>query len=208
MIGLSLAGLGLVFLGLGFMSDSKIRISSVLDNNLGLKPQIKSLNIYADQIDNNKLFEHLSKTHNAMNKNNSIKNIDLSGLSLENGTLDIRKMTIKSLVSNNFKTNFSIDKNGIEEFKESILALMENTIEYDVKDEYVVINFPDKDSKKKNQSKKKRKNIMQMNLKVILNYQMWMLIMWQKHYLMGKIKYTEMLMAKFNFQQKACKTKR
>ena len=97
----------------GFMSDSKIRISSVLDNNLGLKPQIKSLNIYADQIDNNKLFEHLSKTHNAMNKNNSIKNIDLSGLSLENGTLDIRKMTIKSLVSNNFKTNFSIDKNGI-----------------------------------------------------------------------------------------------
>ena len=97
----------------GFMSDSKIRISSVLDNNLGIKPQIKSLNIYADQIDNNKLFENLSKTHNAMNSNNNIKNLDLSGLSIKNGTLDIRKMTIKSLVSNNFRTNFSINEKGV-----------------------------------------------------------------------------------------------
>ncbi len=97
----------------GFMSDSKINIASTLDNNLGIKPKIKSLNIYAEQIDNNKLLSHLSKTHKAMNTNNNIKNMDLSGLSIENGTLDIGKITIKSLVANNFKTNFYIDKKGI-----------------------------------------------------------------------------------------------
>ena len=48
-----------------------------------------------------------------MNSNNNIKNLDLSGLSIKNGTLDIRKMTIKSLVSNNFRTNFSINENGV-----------------------------------------------------------------------------------------------
>ena len=97
----------------GFISDSKIKINSILENNLEQKPQIKSLNIDADQLDINKLFANLTKTHNAMSTNNNIKNINLSGLSLKNGTLDIEKLTIKSLVANNFKTNFSIDENGI-----------------------------------------------------------------------------------------------
>ena len=48
-----------------------------------------------------------------MSSNNNIKNINLDGLSLQNGTLDIEKLTIKSLIANNFKTNFSIDENGV-----------------------------------------------------------------------------------------------
>ena len=97
----------------GFMADSKIKMESILENKLGIKPQIKSLNIYADQIDNNKLFAQLSKTHKAMNTNNNIKNIDLSGLSIENGNLEIKTMTVKSMIANNFKSSFSIDENGI-----------------------------------------------------------------------------------------------
>jgi len=97
----------------GFMGDSRIRIDSLLNNKIGIKPKIKSLNIQADQIDNNELFEHLSKTHKAMEKNNNIKNIDLSGLSIENGYLEIKKVIVKSMIANNFKSNFSIDKNGI-----------------------------------------------------------------------------------------------
>lgn len=97
----------------GFISDAKIKINSILENNLEQKPQIKSLNISADQLDINKLFANLTKTHNAMSTNNNIKNINLAGLSLQNGTLNVEKLTIKSLVANNFKTNFSIDENGI-----------------------------------------------------------------------------------------------
>lgn len=97
----------------GFMGDSRIKMESILENKLGIKPQIKSLNIYADQIDNNKLFGQLSKTHKAMNTNNNIKNIDLSGLSIKNGNLEIKTMTIKSMIANNFRSAFSIDEKGI-----------------------------------------------------------------------------------------------
>ena len=91
----------------------KLGVESILENKLGIKPQIKSLNIYADQIDNNKLFGQLSKTHKAMNTNNNIKNIDLSGLSIKNGNLEIKTMTIKSMIANNFRSAFSIDEKGI-----------------------------------------------------------------------------------------------
>ena len=37
------------------------------------------------------------------------------------------------------------DGKDVETFRDSILALMENVIEYEVEDEYVIINFPDKD---------------------------------------------------------------
>ncbi len=97
----------------GFISDSKIIMKSILENNIGVKPHIKSLNIYADQIDNNKLFAQLSKTHKAMNYNNNIKNMDLSGLSIKNGTLEIKTINVKSMIANNFKSNFSIDENGL-----------------------------------------------------------------------------------------------
>ena len=97
----------------GFIGDSKIFMESELENKFGIKPQIKSLNIIADQIDNNKLFAQLSKTHKAMNTNNNIKNLDLSGLSIKNGNLEIKTLTVKSLVANNFKSNFSIDEKGV-----------------------------------------------------------------------------------------------
>ena len=95
------------------MSDAKINVKSTMENNLLIKPHITSLNIYADKFDNNKLLEHLSKTHNAMNKNNKIKNIDLSGLSIKNGILEINELIVKSLTAKNSKTDFSIDENGI-----------------------------------------------------------------------------------------------
>lgn len=97
----------------GFMADSRIIMDSILDNKISSKPKIKSLNIYADHIDNNKFFEHLTKSHNALNTNNNVKNMDLSNLSIENGYLDIKTLTVKSLVANNFKSNFSIDENGV-----------------------------------------------------------------------------------------------
>lgn len=37
------------------------------------------------------------------------------------------------------------DGKDVNTFRDSILALMENVIEYEVEDEYVIIKFPDKD---------------------------------------------------------------
>ncbi len=97
----------------GFLADSKIHINSIIDNHLTKKPQINSLNIYADEFDNNKFFDSLSQTHKAMNTNNNIKNLDLSGLSLDKGHLAVKKVLIKSLEAENFKSNFSINDKGI-----------------------------------------------------------------------------------------------
>ncbi len=97
----------------GFMSDGKIQVNSILENKISTKPIIKSLNIYAQQFDDNKFFESLTQVHKAMNTNNEIKNLDLSGLSIENGYLDVKTLTFKNLVANNFTSTFSIDKNGV-----------------------------------------------------------------------------------------------
>lgn len=97
----------------GYVSDSKIKITSEIENNLLNKPKINLLNIYFDKIDRNKLFDNFAKIHKAMNTNNEIKNIDLSGLTLQNGHFEIKELIIKSLVTKNFTSDFSIDKNGI-----------------------------------------------------------------------------------------------
>ncbi len=97
----------------GFMSDGKIQVNSILENKISARPIIKSLNIYAQQFDDNKFFESLTQVHKAMNTNNKIKNLDLSGLSIENGFLDVKTVTFKNLIANNFTSKFSIDKNGV-----------------------------------------------------------------------------------------------
>ncbi len=98
---------------IGYMADSKLNIKSSFLNNLSDKLKINSLYIYSDYFNNNKLLEQLSKTHQAINKNNELKNIDLSGLSLENGLIEIKELAIKSLIAKNLKSKFSIDENGI-----------------------------------------------------------------------------------------------
>ncbi len=97
----------------GLMSDDKIRINSVLENKLNGKPVINSLNIYADKFNINKFFANLSQTLNAMNTENNIKNIDLSGLAIKKGYLDIKELNIKALTANNIKSHFAIDHKGI-----------------------------------------------------------------------------------------------
>lgn len=97
----------------GFIGNSKAKIKSVLSNNITGKPKIKLLEMYADEIDSNLMLRNFTKTHIAMNKNNSLKNLDLSGLSIENGILNIKKLKIKELVANDFISNFKITKDGI-----------------------------------------------------------------------------------------------
>ena len=97
----------------GFISDSKISAKSVLENKITVRPIIKSLDIYADKINDNMLFRNLSQTHNAMNTKNNFKNLDLSGLSVENGKLEIKELVIKSMTANNFSSDFNINKNGM-----------------------------------------------------------------------------------------------
>ena len=96
-----------------FMADSGLNINSVFENNFGEKPKIRSLDIFADQIDNDKLFKSMSQVHKAVNTNNNIKNIDLSGFNIDKGTLTVKKFIIKSMSADNLKSNFSIDENGI-----------------------------------------------------------------------------------------------
>ena len=97
----------------GFINDSKIFIDSILENNICDKIQIHSLKITADQIDNDKLLRSLSKARQSINTNNEINNVDFSGKKKKKGFLDIKKLIIKSLVAENFTSNFNIDKNGL-----------------------------------------------------------------------------------------------
>lgn len=97
----------------GFLNDSKINVDSIIRNNLAKKPQVDSINIYIDQIDRNKLFETFSNTHSAMNTNNKIKNIDLGGLSVSNGHLEVKELIVKSLVAKNFISDFCVDEKGL-----------------------------------------------------------------------------------------------
>ena len=97
----------------GFLNESKITANTVLANNLYDKPKVHSLKIYADKIDNDKLLKNLSMTHNAMNNNNKIKNTDLSAVSIDNGYLEIKELTVKAMEAQNLTSNFSIDKNGL-----------------------------------------------------------------------------------------------
>lgn len=129
----------------GFMSDAKVNIKSSIKNNFKSKPQIESLNIYADQIDINKLFDNLSKTHNAMNTNNKIKNIDLAGLSISNGHLEIEELLVKSLAAKNFISDFYIDKNGIFTANNMTINIGEGnmigTLSYNLNDTTLIGDF-------------------------------------------------------------------
>ena len=50
-------------------------------------------------------------------------------------------ISVLTIIYRNMKGSGS----DVDTFRNSILALMENVIEYDVKDEYVIITFPDND---------------------------------------------------------------
>ncbi len=97
----------------GFMNDSRIKLSSLLKNNLYYTPKVKSLILSADEINNDKLFRSLSQVRKAMTSNNEIKNVDFNGINIENAKINIKKLIIKSLVAENLKSSFSIDANGI-----------------------------------------------------------------------------------------------
>ena len=97
----------------GFIGDSRVTISSDMENELNGKPKINSLNIKMDTLDNNVLIEQLSKTHKAMNNNNAIKNIDLSRLSIKNGSIDIDETIVKDLKAKNLQAKFYIDEDGV-----------------------------------------------------------------------------------------------
>ncbi len=97
----------------GFLNDSRIRLSSVLENNLYKTPKFNYINIYADKIDNDKMLQSLSKAQKSMKTNNENKNTDLFDLHIESGTLEIKELIIKSMVAQNFKSNFSITNEGI-----------------------------------------------------------------------------------------------
>lgn len=129
----------------GFMSDAKVNVKSSIKNNFAAKPEIESLDIYADQIDINKLFDNLSKTHKAMNTNNKIKNIDLAGLSISNGHLEIEELLVKSMAAKNFLTDFYIDKDGIFTANNMTINIGEGnmlgTISYNLNDTTLIGDF-------------------------------------------------------------------
>lgn len=106
---------------IGFISDSRISISSEFANSINARPEIYSLDIKAEEIDNDSLFRMMSKTHTAMNKNNQLKHFDLNGLKVNNGSLNIKKLTIKSMKASDFNCDFSIDEKGI--FKANNLSV-------------------------------------------------------------------------------------
>ena len=133
----------------GFLFDERVGLKAQLKNDLSQKPQIKSLNIKADKIDKNKLFEIISKTHTAMNTNNQIKNLDLSGLSINNGHLEIKQFTIKDFEADNFNANFAINENGVFT-ADNIIADIEQgkilgTISYDLNNTEIIGDFELKD---------------------------------------------------------------
>lgn len=113
----------------GFISESRIIVNSKIENNIKGKPKIAKLDINADRIDRDKLLKNLSDTHKAMNTNNKIKNIDLNGLSIENGHIEVKELLVKSLIANNFRGDFSIDENGIFLINNMILEVEQGNLQ-------------------------------------------------------------------------------
>ena len=97
----------------GFLNDSKIKIESIIENNLISKPEVHLLKISADQLDNDKLLRSLSKARQAMNTNNEIKNVDFTGFHLCNGIIEVKKLIVKSLIADDVNSHFTIDEKGI-----------------------------------------------------------------------------------------------
>lgn len=97
----------------GFMNDSRVRLKALLENNLYKTPDIKSLNISADEINNQRILENISNLRKTMNLQNDIKNSEHNGIAIENGSIDIKTLIIKSLIAENAKGNFKINKQGI-----------------------------------------------------------------------------------------------
>ena len=97
----------------GFMNDSRIMLKTNFYNNLYTTPAIKSLNISADELDIAKFMTSVNNANKAMKTNNEIKNTDFSNLHIENGSLDIKKLIIKSLVAENVNGKFSLNQEGL-----------------------------------------------------------------------------------------------
>ncbi|MGM9993502.1 MAG: AsmA-like C-terminal region-containing protein [Candidatus Avigastranaerophilus sp.] len=112
----------------GFLSEEKVRVKAKIKNSLSDKPQINSLNIYADKIDKNKLLELMARAHNAMNENNQIKNIDLRRLSVDNGHIEVKELIIKDFIAKDFTSDFSIDEKGMFSAENISAQIGEGTI--------------------------------------------------------------------------------
>ncbi len=98
---------------LGFITDSRININSVIANDIKMRPEVKLLKINAESIDNDVLLRTMSKVHTAMNENNQIKHFDLKELKISRGLLNIRNIAVKSFSATDFTGDFSIDEHGI-----------------------------------------------------------------------------------------------
>ena len=122
----------------GFLNDSKIKIESIIENNLISKPEVHSLKISADQLDNDKLLRSLSKARKAMNTSNEIKNVDFTGFHLCNGIINVKKLIVKSLVADDVTSNFAIDEKGIFKAEGINLKVGQGNIKGNV--EYDLIN--------------------------------------------------------------------
>lgn len=120
----------------GFLNESKVKMESVIENNLISKPKVNSLKISADYLDNDKLLRSFAKVCKAMNTNNEIKNVDFTGFHLSNGILDVKKLAVKTLTAEDVSSHFSIDVNGI--FKADNINLkvgqgnINGNVEYDL----------------------------------------------------------------------------
>lgn len=129
----------------GFLIDERVSIKTKIKNDLSCKPQIKSLDIYAEKIDKDKLFEILTTAHSAMRDNNQIKNVDLSGLSISNGHLEIKELIVKGLIAEKFNADFSINEEGLFSAKNITLNIGQGTMngemEYNLNNTEFIGNF-------------------------------------------------------------------
>lgn len=122
----------------GFLNDSKVKMESIIENKLITKPVVTSLKISADSLDNDKLLRSFSKARMAMDSNNEIKNVDFTGFNLSNGELNVKKLTVKSLIATDVTGHFSIDVDGV--FKANDINLKVGQGNINGKVEYDLIN--------------------------------------------------------------------
>lgn len=113
----------------GFVNDSVIRLESSIVNNLKNFSHINSIKIKADKIDTDKLLNSIAKARNEFNiqkERNTQPNLSI--FEIENGELQIDKLSIKNYTAENITSIFSIDEKGIFKLKDINVKIGDGSI--------------------------------------------------------------------------------
>ncbi|MBQ3641248.1 hypothetical protein II906_04920, partial [bacterium] len=118
---------------IGLLSDSRVKMNADLKNEISTTPQINSMELIIDYLDNNTLFKNLAKLQKNLPQKADNKKMyqkfDLTGISVQNAYLLIKEIKIRDLVANNLEAKFNISPDGMLSAKDFKVNIAQGYIE-------------------------------------------------------------------------------